>query len=66
MLPMGCLRQIVIPLALLLGRFGSTAHAKEPDREAKVHRAFNDLYPAAFRTKVNASLVKGCRWLLGA
>lgn len=36
----------------------------EDESGAKVHKAFNDLYPIAFRTKVNAAIDKGRAWLL--
>jgi hypothetical protein len=36
----------------------------EGTQRANVHKAFNDLYPVAFRVRVNAALDKGKDWLL--
>ena len=52
---------------LLVGTALQPGHAQaapEEKPEADVHRAFNDLYPAAFRLAVNAAIEKGKSWLL--
>ncbi|MDJ0521269.1 MAG: HEAT repeat domain-containing protein [Planctomycetota bacterium] len=63
------MRTAAVILLLLLAAASRTpdAHAGPDDRPgAEVHKAFNDLYPAAFRAQVNAAIERGKAWLLGS
>ncbi len=64
------MRPVAFVFALLvcgaLCLLGPGAATGGPDAKAtsNVHKAFNDLYPVAFRVKVNAALDRGSAWLL--
>ncbi len=61
-------RRSILALLLAAALLAAAPALAGPDEKSgeQVHKAFNDLYPVAFRVKVGAALDKGKAWLLSS